>query len=334
MLVPNQLIEVKVIGITLKHYRQLGYSVKMFDTIMVPPEHLTEGSKSRVDIMCDICGKLISRPYKEYLKCHTNGYDTCDKCKDKKAKDTCMEKYGVETHMLVPEVQEKFKNIAKLKYGVDNVSQADAIKAKKTDTCIKNFGVANPMFSATVKKKIEETNMERYGCKNPSQNKEIRQKAELTNIERYGVKNPNQNPDIKAKAMQTMCEKNAVPTSSQQIQLYEIIKNRYPNAELNYPFSTCSLDVFISINNVELDIEYDGSYWHYDEQKDIRRDKFLQSKGFKTLRIRSGHLLPTEQELFDAIDELVNTNRVFKEIILSDWKEVDKNESLFDSTAV
>lgn len=324
MLVPDQLIEVKVIGKTLQHYRSLGYDVKYLDIIMVPPEHLTDGSKSNVDIICDICGKLISRPYKRYLRCHTNGYDTCDKCKDKKAKDTCMERYGVETHMLVPEIQEKVKNIINFKYGVDNISQSDIVKAKKINTCIKNFGVANPMFSDIIKTKVEETNMERYGCKNPNQNKKIRQKAELTNIKRYGVKNPNQNPIIKAKSMNTMRENCSIPTSSQQIKLYEMIKNKYPSAELNYPFSTCSLDIFVCVNNIKIDVEYDGGYWHQDKQKDIKRDKFLQSQGFKTLRIRSGHKIPTEEELFKAIDYLVNTEHHFKEIILSDWKEGDK----------
>ena len=119
MLVPNQLIKVKVIGCTLKHYKNLGYEVKMFDTIMVPPEHLTSGSKTVVDVVCDICG---------------------------------------------------------------------------------------------------------------------------------------------------------------------------------------------------------------DKMKDLRRDRFLWSEGIKTLRIRSGILLPTEQELFDAIDYLVNTEHHFKEIILSDWKEKEEEE--------
>ena len=324
MLIPDQLIEVKVIGFTLSHYRGLGYDVEMFDTIMVPPEHLTSGSKSRVGLTCDVCKKIIYRPYKEYLKHHTSGYDTCNKCKDKKAKETCVEKYGTETHMLVPEIQEKFKAVVRLKYGVDNVSQDGVVKEKKINTCLKNLGVTNPMFSDVIKKKAEETNINKYGCKNPNQNKEIRQKTELTNIKRYGFKNPNQNPTIKAKAMQTLCNNSAIPTSSQQIQLYEMIKGVYSESELNHPFGACSLDIFVCINNIQIDVEYDGGYWHNDVQKDIRRDKFLQSEGFKVLRIRSGHMLPTEQELFDAIDELVNTDRVFKEIILPDWKEVDK----------
>lgn len=403
MLVPNQLITVKVVGITLDHYRSLGYDVQLFDIIMVPPEHLTNGCKSSVDIICDVCGKLISRPYKRYLKCHTRGYDTCDKCKDKKAKDTCMERYGVETHMHMPEMKEKIKRVINLKYGVDNVSQIDEIKEKKIETCIKNLGVPNPMFSDIVKNKLEETNIERYGCKNPIQNKEIRQKAELTNIKKYGCKSPMQNllvkqkmqqtninkygvkcvlqseeikdkisqtniekygaenpfaseevkqkiketnllkygceypsqsPEIRAKVMQTMYSNGLVPASSQQLQLYEIIKRKYPNAELNYPFSSYSLDIFICVNNIKIDVEYDGRYWHQDKQKDIKRDKFLQSRGFKTLRVRSGCLIPDEQELFDSINYLVNTEHHFKEIILQDWKEADENESLLNFAEV
>ena len=80
------------------------------------------------------------------------------------------------------------------------------------------------------------------------------------------------------------------------------------------------LDIFLCVENIKIDIEYDGWFWHQDLQQDIKRDKFLQSNGFKTLRIRSGHLIPTEQELFDTIDELIYTNHCFREIVLSDWK--------------
>lgn len=321
MLIEGQLIKVKVIGMTLNHYKNLGYDAKCFDTIMVPPEHLTDGSKYTVNLYCDICGKELTRPYKEYLRYHTDGYDVCNQCKDKKAKQTCIEKYGVATHMLVPEVQQKQQNTIQNKYGVGNVSQLEDIKQKKKQTCLDNYGVENPMFSNIVQEKVEKTNIKKYGCKNPMQNNDVRKRAELTNIERYGVKNPMQNIQIKTKSLLTLCENNNIPTSSQQLKLYEIIKTKYEDSEINYPFSTCSLDIFICINNIKIDVEYDGWYFHQNKQKDIKRDKFLQSQGIKTLRVRSGHLLPTEQELFDAIDYLINTEHYFKEIILSDWKE-------------
>lgn len=426
MLVPNQLIKVKVIGSTLQHYKSLGHDVKCFDDIVVPPEHLTPGSQCIVDIICDVCKEHISRPYKEYLKHHTNGFDTCNKCKDKKAKETCRQKYGVETHMLVPEVQQKMKDTIKAKYNVDNISQLDEIKEKKKNTCMKNFGVSCALESKEIQEKIRNTLIDKYGCVSPMQNPDIRAKAEQTNIERYGTKyptqsdvvaskiketnlkkygtecvfqnddikkkiaqtnlekygaenpfssdevknkivdtnlqkygteyfsqteeylqkvkqtnllkfgyeNPNQNPEIKAKSMQTMLEHGSVKTSKQQILVYKTIKLKYPNAVLNYQFSSLALDVFIETNNIKIDCEYDAWYYHSDKQQDIRRDKFLQSQGFKILRIRSGHKIPADQELFDAIDYLINTDHHFIEIILPDWKEADKNEPLFDSTAI
>ena len=78
------------------------------------------------------------------------------------------------------------------------------------------------------------------------------------------------------------------------------------------------------MDSIKIDVEYDGWFWHQDKHKDLKRDKFLQSQGFKVLRVRSGVQLPTEEELFEAIDYLVNTEHHFKEIILSDWKEGDE----------
>ena len=72
-------------------------------------------------------------------------------------------------------------------------------------------------------------------------------------------------------------------------------------------------------DEIKIDIEYDGSYWHRDQQCDIRRDKFLRDNGFKILRIRSSHKIPTEKELFSSIEYLLNTDCCFKELILSDW---------------
>ena len=109
-----------------------------------------------------------------------------------------------------------------------------------------------------------------------------------------------------------------------------MIQKKYPDAVLNYPFSTCFLDIFVCIDDIKIDIEYDCKFFH-NKQRDIKRDKYLQSQGFKTLRIRSGHLLPTEKELFNAIDYLVDTDHIFKEIILSDWKGDDKDELLSNS---
>lgn len=45
-----------------------------------------------------------------------------------------------------------------------------------------------------------------------------------------------------------------------------MLKERGYNVELNYPYSTCSLDVLINMpDGTKIDFEYDGSHWHDDE---------------------------------------------------------------------
>lgn len=323
MLIENQLVSIKISN-NSKYYRELGYDVKQGDEILVPPQHLYEGSHTYVKIQCDICGDIIERQYRRYLSEHTYGIDACKKCAAYKIMLTMQERYGVDTALQNEEFLEKAKKTNVIKYGYEVPIKNEDVKRKAMQTNLQKYNAKTPFESDEIQKKIAITNIERYGVSNPSQSPIIRKKVKQTCLERYGVEHPSQVKEFREKAMKTLTENNVIPTSSQQIKLYELIKYKYPNAELNYPFSSCSLDIFVCINDIKIDIEYDGGYWHQDYQKDIKRDKFLQSQGFKVLRIRSGHLLPTEQELFDAIDCLVNTERHFKKIILSDWKECDE----------
>lgn len=409
MLIENALVPVKPIGITLKHYCDLGYDARVGVEIMVKPSELTDGSKVRVIVECDVCHSLYNTPYKSYIRYHTYGMDTCPKCKHIKTKKTCIDKYGVDSPMKVDEIKEKQKHTIIEKYGVDNISKLDFVKDYKKKTTLEHYGVENPAQnkeirdrqiqtfkehyyssdeiknkrikgcmdkygvpyvnqSQDIQEKTKRTNLERYGVENVFQNKEIQEKikstnlqkygsenpfaneeikakimetniskygvpyimmsdemktkAKETNIKKYGVENPLQNPEILAKMLDTLCKNGECPTSKQQLELFEIIKNKYSFVELNYPYSSCVLDIYICINNIKIDIEYDGWYWHQNQQRDIKRDRFLQSNGFKVLRIKSARQIPKEKEIFDAIDSLVKTDRIYKEIIMDGWKEV------------
>ena len=321
MLVEGQLVEVSISRRNITHYKELGYDVKNKDTIVVPPEHLPTGSNIKVDVICDGCGQLLHREYTVYLNSHTDNLDLCNKCNRIKANKTMLNRYGVEHPVHCPELFAKQKQSLIEKYGVDCPFKSEEINAKKAVTNMEKYGGNSVMCSDAGKKKYRQTCIQKYGVPNYSQTSEYKIKFQNTCIEHFGVPHPSLCPDIVQKSLNTMVKNDTVKTSSQQIQLHKMVKQKYPNAELNYPFSSCSLDIFIYVNDIQIDIEYDGSYWHTDKQRDIKRDKFLQSQGFKTLRIRSGHLLPTGEELFNAIDYLVNTEHHFKEIILSDWKE-------------
>jgi len=81
-----------------------------------------------------------------------------------------------------------------------------------------------------------------------------------------------------------------------------------------------NLDVAIFIDNIKIDLEYDAWYWHKDKNKDRKRDEFLKSQEWKILRIRSGKLLPTLEQIEESINKLVISDRTFTQIVLDDWK--------------
>ena len=89
-----------------------------------------------------------------------------------------------------------------------------------------------------------------------------------------------------------------------------MLSEMYHNAQLNYPVGRCSLDCYVEINNVQIDIEYDGWYWHKDTQEeDKRRNYWLIKQGYKVLRYFSCRALPTVDELKQDIKNLVTTDK-------------------------
>ena len=95
------------------------------------------------------------------------------------------------------------------------------------------------------------------------------------------------------------------------------MKKHYQNCFLNYPESLLSLDCAVFLDNVKIDVEYDGWYWHQDTNRDRRRDNFVKSKGYKILRVKGNHqdLMPTQEQIDTAISQLLN-GKNYTEIIM------------------
>ena len=153
---------------------------------------------------------------------------------------------------------------------------------------------------------------------------ETKNKRKETCIKKYGVENPMQVEEIRKKFNESLSKNGSVPTSSQQLKIYEMIKNEYENCEINYPISWFNLDCYVKINDVNIDVEYDGWYWHQDIYKDIKRDNIIYKKGFKVLRIKSGYAIPSKEQLFEGLRILSETDKNYYEIIMEDYALKDK----------
>ena len=147
-----------------------------------------------------------------------------------------------------------------------------------------------------------------------------------TMLERYGVEYSMQSDELLSKSRETFYKNNSISTSKQQKQLYEMLSNLYEDKEvqINYPYGRCSLDIALFIDDKNIDIEYDGWYWHQDLQHDRRRDEFLKSNGWKIIRVKGSHKIPTENQIQEAINQIIVNGYSYTEIVLEDWKNINE----------
>jgi len=96
--------------------------------------------------------------------------------------------------------------------------------------------------------------------------------------------------------------------------LYEIIKEKYPAAILEYEIkhhASNTLYLDIAVPELKLNFEYDGIHWHdLNKVKNIKkskltdemRDRHLKENGWKIFRFRF-HRNPTREVLVEKIKE-------------------------------
>jgi len=92
--------------------------------------------------------------------------------------------------------------------------------------------------------------------------------------------------------------------SKPQVQLYEKVKIFYPCAILNYPCLNYSIDT--AIVELKIAIEYDGSYYHKDEEYHCKRQKEIEKEGWKFLRYRD--YVPDKDQLCKDLSVIIGNN--------------------------
>lgn len=251
----------------------------------------------------------------------------------KKIEKTNLEKYGKPCVLQVPEIKERIEQTNLEKYGVSNVFASSEIKEKIVQNNLNKYGKPYTMQIPEVKEKAQKTMIEKYGKPNAMQVSEIRERALLTNLKKYGRKSAFESletrnkavqtvlkkygkpyilqvPEIRQKAIESMAENGNVRSSKPEKKLCELVKETYPNCKVTFGFvlERAVFDCLLEIQGEKIDIEYDGEYWHNleaNKKRDIRRDYFVRSKGYKILRVKGNFEIPTKQQLVEAIDSLL-----------------------------
>lgn len=308
-------VEIKWHGSTKKHYVDLGYQfTKMGDSFIVKVEDLPKGSHTKVKVKCDVCGKEYTKAYREYLeglRYDDRLGDLCGRCAIKRIHKITIEKYGG-LGLQSPVLKENIKKTNQQRYGCDYPMQNSEVYKKVRQAQTERYGGIG-MASEVTRRKIEETNMELRGVKNPSQSEEIKQKKQQTMMEHYGVPHIFQDPErfaeILQKARTKMYQNKSIPSSSIEKSMVKMLQNIY-GEECCYPeylVSPLTFDCLLVVHDTLIDVEYDGWYWHKNTQeRDKKRNYKVLNLGYKILRIKSKTSLPTEEQVIQAVDDLVN----------------------------
>lgn len=342
MLKEEQVFTVKWYGVNIKHYESLGYKfTKLGDSFEVPLEHLPKRSKTKVLAICDFCGKEYVVSLDNYNnKNRESEKIACKDCKNKnssktmmdkygvlypledegiknKQKITVLEKYGVENVMQSKEVQEIYKESILNKYGEEHISSVDSVIEKRKETNIKKYGTESCFANKDIQEKIKKTNLKKYGFENAACNLDVIEKMKQTNIIRYGGESSQCSPEVRKKSFDSLISHGGIPSSKTEIKTIEILEELYgkDNCIRQYFFDHIIFDCLLSVNGINIDVEYDGRYWH-DKERDKRRDYFTTKNGFKVFRIISDTNVPTKEQIIDGINYLVNNdhNRYIIEI--------------------
>ena len=289
MIKPNQLIEIKWSKANKAYFIEKGYPfTRIGDIFYVRPEELPRYSGKEIVVICDYCGKEYKVVYKNYITCSLkqNNKTCCKQCSQLKIKEVNQEKYGVPYYTYTDDFKKKTQQTLATKYEVDNVSQIEWVKERKKKTNLKKFGSEWYVNS----------NDFRNFCKN-----------------KYGTDNPMKNEECKEKAGKTMLLNGNIPVSKEEIKFIKKVEEIFgtENCFPGFRVARYFLDCLLKIGNINIDVEYDGWYWHQTKQnKDKKRNDFLISKGFKVVRFVSKGATPTKKQIKEAINKILKGEKL------------------------
>jgi hypothetical protein len=88
--------------------------------------------------------------------------------------------------------------------------------------------------------------------------------------------------------------------SKPQIEFFNLVKEcGYDTVIMNYPIYDLNILLDIAIPELKIDFEYDGSYWHQNEESDNQRDDNLKRLKWEVYRFRDQ--IPSKEEILKII---------------------------------
>lgn len=102
------------------------------------------------------------------------------------------------------------------------------------------------------------------------------------------------------------CPKCPLHASVQELEIYQFVKSMYPDTESGATglLQSKRLELDIYVPSIKKAIEYDGFYWHKNEdvmKRDKRKNKECAEAGIKLLRIKDKVFIRNKEKTFNNI---------------------------------
>lgn len=204
-----------------------------------------------------------------------------------KAKQTCLERYGVDNYNKTEESKSRSIKRNLTKYGFESHLSSPEIQKKIKETNLEKYGTQYPTQSIIIKEKIQTTCLEKYGAKAPAMNHSIKAKARATCLEKYGFESSAQNSEIKEKQIATIIERyGRYPYNGPTGKTENNIRLWLESFGYDFPSNYQILDgkeIDMYSNELKLGIEYCGIYWYTENSPEPRDRNYHFSKYKKCL---------------------------------------------------
>jgi hypothetical protein len=207
---------------------------------------------------------------------------------------TCLDRYGVESVALSPEVRERAQKTNIERYGASNPFSKGSALFDKVQQSLEGkrpvrYGEANAFARPEVQAKIRQHWLDKHGVSNPQQVAELRAQTLATNLERYGHEQTLAAPAIRVKIRST-CEQvygGPAPSCSPEVQA----KQRQTNLA-RYGVEWTAQDPEVRRKQLEtMEANYGSHYFASDQGKAEIRAVLLERYGVEN---------PAQREGFDS----------------------------------
>ena len=304
-------VEVRPSGKMIRYYKDMGYSVKYHEPLLIKIKDLQCGSCERVEVLCDMCKvNTMLVKYKDYNKVVKNtGSYVCKECSQKKCVQTNLKRYGVEVPSQSKKVIDKMRETNLKRYGVKNYSQTEECQNKMIETIKAKYGTKHYSQTQEYKEKFHNTCIKKYGA---DYRNIFAHKSFDSYYKNTGYIYPFKSTEVKEKVSRTLYKNGTTPTSRQQLYIFNLYSQN-ENVYLNYPISYYNADICFPEEKLDIEVDFGGHNLSVKtgrltqeefNQKEIIRNNIIKREGYKQMRIISSRdFLPSDQVLLQMLSD-------------------------------